>query len=104
MLGNSEEEAALLDGFDAVTQAINADYENETVILVTFTANVITYEEEYSLESAELTSGIGGSIQIRYTSTPDRAYAEAICAYYAIIVIPKTDIPAGGIAVEIING
>ena len=104
MLGNSEEEAALLDGFDAVAEAINADYENETVILVTFTANVITQEEEYRLETAELTAGIGGSVQIRYTVTPGSAYAEAECPYYAIIVIPKTDIPANGITVDIING
>jgi len=104
VLNNSEEEAALLDGFDAVSEAINADYENETVILVMFTANVITHEEEYSLESAELTAGIGGSIQIRYTVTPGRGYAESECPYYAIIVIPKTDIPASVITVEIING
>ncbi len=104
VLNSSKEEAALLDGFDAVTEAIGADYQNETVILVTFTARVITYEEEYSLESADLAEGCVGHIEILYTSTPGRAYSEATCPYYAIIVIPKTDIPASGITVEIING
>ena len=104
VLNSSKEEAALLDGFDAVTEAIDADYQNETVILVTFTARVITYEEEYSLESADLAEGRGGHIEILYTSTPGRAYSEATCPYYAIIVIPKTDIPASGITVDIING
>lgn len=104
VLDNSEEEAALLDGFDAVKQAVSANYETESVILVTFTANVITQEEEYSLKSAELTAGRGGSIEILYTSTPGRGYAESECPYYAIIVIPRTDIPASGITVEIING
>ncbi len=104
VLDSCEEEAALLEGFDDVMEAIGADYENEMVILVTFTARVITHEEEYSLESAELTAGRGGHIAILYTSTPGRPYSEAGCPYYAIIVIPKTDIPASGITVEIING
>jgi hypothetical protein len=103
VLGSREEEAALLDGFDAVETAISADYGNETVILVTFTAPCITYEDEYSLESVKL-EGAESSIMILYTFTPDRAYAESECPYYAIIVIPKTDIPASGITVEIING
>jgi hypothetical protein len=104
VLGSQEEEAALLDGFDAVTEAIDADFATETLILVTFTANVITREEEYSLKATELTTGRGGHIEILYTVTPGRGYAESECPYYAIIVIPKTDIPASGITVEIING
>ena len=104
VLNSREEEALLLDGFDAVATAINADYGNETVILVTFTAPCITYEDEYSLESVELTKGAGGSIKILYTSTPDRAYADAGCPYYAIIIVPKMDVSVEDINASIENG
>ncbi len=103
VLNNPEEQAALLDGLDAVAAAISADYTDETVILVTFTASCITYEEEYSIRSFEMTEGYG-KIVILYTSTPDRTYADAICPYYAIIVTSKTDITPEEIDVGIEKG
>lgn len=102
VINSEQEEAKLLEGLDAVAEEIAADYQVETVILITFTANCITYEEEYSLRSVELAAG-GGRIEILYTSTPDRSYAEAICPYYAIIAVPKTSLSSEKIEVEIEN-
>lgn len=102
VINSRQEEAELLKGLEAVTEEINTDYQVETVILISFTANCITYEEEYSLRSVELADD-GGRIEILYTSTPDRSYAEAICPYYAIIAVPKTNLSSEKVEVEIEN-
>ena len=103
VLNSRDEQAAFLDGLDAVAAATNANYDDDTVIVITFTANCITYEEEYSLESVALDEGAGGSIEILYTFTPDRMYSDAECPYYAIIVVPKINIASEDIDVNIEN-